>query len=98
MRRVVFALSFASLVAFAVSRLTLGQSRGNANPFIDHSDTGETIHVLPAPAAIHSHHDTQRTDAPPRNALHVYPASYFFFNLIDHRGHLLPFPGFFSIY
>ena len=98
MRRVVFALSFASLVAFAGSRVTLGQSRGNGNPFIDHSDTGETIHVLPAPAAIHSHHDTQPTDAPPRNALHVYPASYGSGNLIDHGGHQIPFAGFFAIY
>ena len=31
-----------------------GPSGGN--PFVDHSDTGETIHVLPGPAALHNPH------------------------------------------
>ena len=98
MRRVVFALSFASLVAFAGTRVALGQTKGNGNPFIDHSDTGETVHVLPAPAAIHSPHATQPTDAPPRNALSVYPPSYGSGDLVNHGGHQIPFAGFFAVY
>jgi hypothetical protein len=45
MKRLVFACAVASLIAG-------GQmySQGG-NPFIDHSDTGETIHVLPGRAA-----------------------------------------------
>src|SRR5947209_2392561 len=97
MRRVVFALSFASLVAFAGSRSTLGQTRGNGNPFIDHSDTGETVHVLPAQAAIHSPHDTQPTDAPD-NGISVFPASYGSGSLVNHGGHQIPDAGFVQIY
>jgi hypothetical protein len=98
MRRVAFALSIASLVAFAGGRVALGQTKGGSNPFIDHSDTGETVHVLPAPAAIHSPHATQPTDAPPRNALQVYPPSYGSGDLLNHGGHEIPFAGFFAIY
>src|SRR5438094_4615204 len=98
MRRVVFALSFATFVAFAGSRVTLGQSRGNGNPFVDHSDTGETVHVLPAPAAIHSPHDTQPTDAPPRQGLTVAPASYGSGTLVNHGGHQIPLAVFFPVY
>jgi hypothetical protein len=47
MKRVVLACAITTLVV-AAGQLTFGQGRGN--PFIDHSDTGETIHVLPAQA------------------------------------------------
>jgi hypothetical protein len=73
-----------------------GQHGGN--PFVDHSDTGETIHVLPAPASIRSPHDTQPTDAAPRAGLAVYPASYGSGSLVNHGGHQIPNAGFFAVY
>jgi len=63
MKRAALALSFVAV--FAATRLTLGQGHGNGNPFIDHSDNGETLHVLPPQAAVHAPHDTQPTFAPP---------------------------------
>src|SRR5262252_8537587 len=94
MKRVVLVCAIGALVA--TSRPMHGQ--GGGSPFIDHSDTGEVIHVLPAPASIHSHHDTQPTDAPAHAGLAVYPASYGLGNLIDHGGHEIPNAGFFAIY
>jgi hypothetical protein len=56
------------------------------DPFIDHSDNGETIHVLPAPAALHNPHDRQPTDAPVQHGTAVFPGSYGSGNVIDHGG------------
>src|SRR6478609_8145915 len=95
MKRVVLACAVASLVV-AGGQLTFGQ--GSANPFIDHSDTGETIHVLPAPAAIHSPHATQPSDAPAHSGASVFPPSYGSGDLLNHGGHQIPFAGFFAIY
>ena len=94
MRQVVFACAIALLIAGG--RTTTGQ--GGGNPFVDHSDTGEIVHVLPAPASIHSPHDTEPTDAPTHRGLSVFPASYGSGNLINHGGHQIPFAGFFAIY
>jgi hypothetical protein len=68
------------------------------NPFIDHSDTGETVHVLPTPASIRSPRDTQPTVAPPHKGTAVYPASYGSGNLTDHGGLEIPNAGFQAIY
>jgi len=95
MKRLVLACAIASLVVVG-GRLISGQGRGN--PFIDHSDTGETIHVLPAPASIHSPHDTQPTDAPAHRGVSVFPGSYGSGNLINHGGHEISGAGFFAIY
>jgi hypothetical protein len=92
MKRAAFVLAIASLIA--AGRATHGQ--GGGNPFIDHSDTGETVHVLPAPASVRSPRDTQPTDAP--KGLRVAPASYGSGNLINHGGHQIPFAGFYAIY
>ena len=54
MKRASIAVAIA--VLFAGTQLTLGQDRGN--PFVDHSDNGETIHVLPPVATLHSPHAT----------------------------------------
>jgi len=94
MKRVLFGFGIAVLVAG--SQVTFGQPGGN--PFIDHSDTGETVHVLPAPAAIHSPRDTQPTDAPPSDFATVYPPSYGSGNLILHQGPQIPGAGFFQVY
>ena len=96
MKRVALALSLASALAFGVnSRVVRGQ--GGGNPFIDHSDTGEAVHVLPAPASIRSPRDTQPTDAP-KNGAQVFAPSYGSGNLINHGGHEIPFAGFYAIY
>ena len=66
-----------------------GQGNGNGNPFIDHADTGETVHVLPAPAAVHSPRDTQPTEAPVTGQTSAYPASYGSGNLTYHGGFVM---------
>ena len=68
------------------------------NPFVDRSDTGETIRVLPTPASIHSPVDTQPTNAPPHQGTAVYAASYGSGNLIDHGGLEIPNASFQPIY
>ncbi len=93
MRRVLIGFAVASLLA--ASQTIQGQKGGN--PFVDHSDTGETVHVLPAPAAIHSAHDTQPTDAPAKPGLQVYGASYGSGNLIDHHGPQISLAVYFPI-
>jgi hypothetical protein len=94
MKRIALGLAVALLAASG--RLVIGQHQ--ANPFIDRSDNGETIHVLPPPAAIHSPHATQPTDAPPHRGATVYPASYGSGDLIDHGGREIPMAAYFAIY
>jgi hypothetical protein len=94
MRRIVCACGVAVVVAGG----GIMSGQGGGNPFVDHSDTGETVHVLPAPASIHSPHDTQPTDAPTHRGVSVFPASYGSGNLTNHGGHEIPMAGFFAIY
>jgi hypothetical protein len=94
MKRVALACVAASLIAGG-GRM-IGQERGN--PFVDHSDTGETVHVLPAPASIHSPRDTQPTDAVIGNRIGVYSQSYGSGNVIDHGGPQISLAGFYAIY
>jgi hypothetical protein len=88
------AFFFASLLG---SRSIIGQNSGR-HPFVDRSDTGETVHVLPLPASIRSPFDTQPTIAPVRPGLSVYGASYGSGNLVNHGGNQIPSAGFFAIY
>lgn len=94
MKRVVFVIAATTLVAGAG---VLSAQRGG-NPFIDHSDTGETIHVLPGPASVRSPHDTQPTFAAPSNQTAVYAASYGSGDLTDHGGLEIANAGFWAIY
>jgi hypothetical protein len=94
MKRV--ALVFAVVSVVAASRLGIGQ--GGGNPFVDHSDTGETVHVLPGAASLRSPHDTQPTVAPPQQGTAVFPASYGSGNLIDHGGLEIANAGFWAVY
>jgi len=57
------------------------------NPFLDHGDRGELIHVLPAPAVLHNANPrfTEPTVAETSWRLTVYPSNYPG-NLIDHGG------------
>ena len=64
----------------------LGAQERGRSLFVDHSDTGETVHVLPSQAAVHSPHDTQPTIAPVKPGLSVYPPSYGSGNLLNGGG------------
>ena len=74
-----------------------GAAQGRS-PFVDHADTGEVVHVLPAPAAIRSPHDTGPTVAPVSDGTSVYPASYGSGNLLNHGGPVISNAGFWAIY
>ena len=94
MKRVIVAV--ATLTMLAGTTLILGQDRGN--PFIDHSDNGETIHVLPPQAAIHNPHDNGPTDASPHSGYAVYGASYGSGNLSYHGGPVMGDANFQAVY
>jgi len=68
------------------------------HPFIDHSDNGEVVHVLPPPAALHSPRDTGPTDAPVANGTQVFPASYGSGTLVNHGGPEISNASFRAIY
>jgi len=74
------------------------QSHNVANPFVDHADSGEVIHVLPTPASSHSPWDTQATDAPVANGTAVYPASYGSGQLQYHGGRIMSSPSYYAVY
>ena len=93
MKRLAFAIALA-----VVSLGYLGAQEHGGNPFIDHSDTGETVHVLPAKAALHSPHATNPTFAPVQPGTLVYPPSYGSGNLLNHGGPQISNAGFFAIY
>jgi hypothetical protein len=70
------------------------------NPFIDHGDNGETIHVLPGPAALHNSNPrfseptfTERSGTP-----QVFPSSNSSGILNDHGGPEIPNASFQAIY
>jgi hypothetical protein len=88
----------ASLAALTLLGAPPHVSAQGRSPFVDHSDTGETVHVLPAPAAIHSPRDTGPTMAPPANELRVYPASYGSGDLRYHVGPVMSNAGFWALY
>ena len=94
--RIVSAIGVAVVIACASTARTGAQH--SQNPFHDHSDNGETIHVLPTPASVHSPRDTQPTDAPVHNGVAVFPASYGSGSLIDHGGSEMSNAQFRAIY
>ena len=93
MKRIV--ASLAALAVLAIPRYAASQGQ---NPFIDRSDTGETVHVLPTPASIRSPHETAPTMAPPGNGADVYPASYGSGSLVNHLGPVISDAGFWALY
>ena len=94
MKRVMFGIAIAAI--FSSAPIILGQ--GRSNPFVDRSDNGETIHVLPPEAAIHNPHENNPTDAPPHFGAAVYPGSYGSGNLISHGGSVMGNSFFQAIY
>jgi hypothetical protein len=96
-QRIGFCLGLA--IAGAAGLLSLRVfSQQNNNPFFDHSDTGETVRVLPTPASVRSARDTNPTDAAATNRLSVYPASYGSGNLTNHGGNILSSAQFYAVY
>jgi hypothetical protein len=95
-------LAFPSIAALAAASLVLGvpwKAAAQAhNPFVDHSDNGETVHVLPAPAAVHSPRDTGPTLAPVSSGATAYPASYGSGLLLNHGGPVISNAGFWALY
>jgi hypothetical protein len=87
-----------ALVLTASSLVYLAAQEHRPSPSVDHSDTGETVHVLPPQAAAHSPHDTQPTFAPVQPGLSVFPPSYGSGNLANHGGSQISNAGFFAIY
>jgi hypothetical protein len=84
--------------------MVLGQGQGqgpkpaSGDPFWDHGDRGELIHVLPPHANIRAQHDTQPVNAPPSNEASVYPASYGKGTLVNHGGPQIGGASFVAIY
>ena len=89
------ALAVAMIGLFAATRFTSGQTR---NMFIDHSDYGEIVHVLPSEGAIAATHDPLRRFANVSKKTVVYPPSYGSGKLIDHGGLEMGNAGFIAIY
>jgi hypothetical protein len=75
-----------------------GLAQGPDDPFHDHNEQGEVVHVLPSPALLHNPHFSGSTDAPVLNETSVFPASYGSGNLTDHGGPEIPNAEFRAIY
>jgi len=89
-------------VAALTAVLMLGAAQhGSAqsrNPFVEHADTGEIVHVLPAPAAVRSPRDTGATMAPDANVPSIYDPSYGSGLLSNHGGPVIGNAGFWAFY
>ena len=85
-----------ALLAGAISSRGLAQAPND--PFIDHNEKGEVVHVLPSPALLHNPHFSGSTDAPVVNETSVFPASYGSGQLTDHGGPEIPNAAFRVIY
>jgi hypothetical protein len=97
LRRVLGWGGCAALVA-CVSIARIG-AQDPGDPFHDHGDKGELIHVLPTPALAHgAHSDDQAIVAPVHVGTAVYPASYGAGNLTDHSGPEIAGASFRAIY
>jgi hypothetical protein len=92
----IYGATFVFIGLLVASTRTAGQ--GGGHPFIDHSDNGETVHVLPPAASIRSPHDTAPTLAPRVPGLSVYAASYGSGQLVNHGGRQIANAGFFAVY
>jgi hypothetical protein len=96
MKRVRAGSLFVATAMLGTAALVVGEGRGN--PFVDHSDNGETIRVLPPHAALHNPNDDHPTDAPPHAGYGVYPPSYGSGPLRYHGGPTMGNASFQAIY
>jgi len=94
MKRFTIALSLAA--ALAASQYVSGQEGGN--PFVHRGDRGETVHILPPPAAIRAPHDPDPIFAAPAEGASVYKASYGTRKLLDHGGPEMSGASFWAIF
>ena len=88
----------AALTAVLMLTAVRHGSAQSRTPFVEHADTGEIVHVLPTPAAVHSPHDTQPTMAPVSSGVSVFPASYGSGNLSYHGGPVISGAAFYALY
>jgi hypothetical protein len=88
----------ALIVCLAGASMSYGRAQGRGNPFLDRSDTGAIVHVLPLPASIRAVRETQPTDAPVAQGTALYPASYGSGNVLDHGGKEMSNAGFWAVY
>jgi hypothetical protein len=94
-------LSWGAVAAFvgcvAIARIG---AQDPGNPFLDHGDRGELIHVLPAPAVLHNHNPrfTEPTEAEPTGHVAVFPSSTNNSLLTDHGGPEISNAAFVQIY
>src|SRR6266576_855653 len=95
-RLFVYGLTSIAICGLVATTPIAGQ--GGGHPFVDHSDNGETIHVLPPAASVRSPHDTQPTIAPNVPGLSVYAPSYGSGHLTWHGGPQMSGAGFFAVY
>ncbi len=87
-----------ALTAVLMLGAPLHGSAQSRNPFVEHSDTGETVHVLPTPAAVRSPRDTAPTMAPAGAGPTVYAGSYGSGALVNHHGPVISNAGFLALY
>src|SRR5258705_12322365 len=101
MKNCVSAQARITTIACLVTLALLGMPRYGAsqgkNPFVDRSDSGETVHVLPTPASVRSPRDTGPTIAPPGSAPAVYGASCGSGVLVNHGGTVNSNAGFLAL-
>ena len=96
--RSLFVAGLTFVVVCGLVAMTPVMGQGGGNQFVDHSDNGETLHVLPAAASVRSPRDTQPTIAPNVPGLSVYAPSYGSGNLTWHGGPQMSGAGFFAVY
>jgi hypothetical protein len=91
-------VTFASLIALVLLGPPGHADAQGRNPFVAQADTGEIVHVLPAPASVHSPRDTGPTMAPVSSEVRVYPSSYGSGVLVNHGGPVMTNAGFWALY
>lgn len=76
-----------------------GQGQGHGDPFVHHSDTGDTVKVTPTPELVNAPGNSAPTVAAPSPfAATAYSAAYGSGNLINHGGYEIPNASFQPIY
>jgi hypothetical protein len=91
---------FAAIALLAAVPFAYGQTPPGLanNPFIDQSDTGKQVRVLPLPARVRMPGDPNPLFAAPRNGTQVYPPSYGCSTLLNHGGPEISNAAFQAIY
>jgi hypothetical protein len=91
-------MTFASPIVLVLLGPPSDTAAQGQNPFVAQADTGEIVHVLPAPASVHSPRDTGPTMAPVSSELRVYLPSYGSGSFVNHGGPVMTNAGFWALY